>query len=224
MTKVTTINPEPFPSDVVHGFLHRPEPDSGDGVVLSHGAGSNCNAPLLIAVAEAFSLAGLTALRCNLPFRDNRPFGPPLPASAAQDREGLRQALNELRRIVPGKLFLGGHSYGGRQASILAAEDPDVCSGLVLLSYPLHPPKKPQHMRTEHFPKLRTPALFAHGSNDPFGSIEEVREALSLIRSEHTLRVISNAGHDLLRGRLDIAGEIVEPFLTLVKRSAQAQP
>ena len=79
-------------------------------------------------------------------------------------------------------------------------------------------------MRTEHFPKLRTPALFAHGSNDPFGSIEEVREALSLICSEHTLRVISNAGHDLLRGRFDIAGEIVQPFLTLVKRSAEAQP
>jgi uncharacterized protein len=75
-------------------------------------------------------------------------------------------------------MFLGGHSYGGRQASMLAAEEPDLAAGLLLLSYPLHPPRRPARLRTAHFPKLTTPALFVHGTRDPFGSMDEMRAAV----------------------------------------------
>ena len=122
------------------------------GLVLAHGAGSNSNSSLLIALAEAFAGAGITVLRCDLPFRQNRPYGPPRPGDAERDREGLRNAVAALRKLGCGRMFLGGHSYGGRQATMLCAEEPDLVAGLLLLSYPLHPPRKPAQLRVQHLP------------------------------------------------------------------------
>ena len=181
----------------VRGFLHTPEAPRGHGLVLTHGAGSNARAPLLVAVAEALAAAGITVLRCDLPFRQARPSGPPYPAMAAQDRTGLARAVRVLCDYLPGKVFLGGHSYGGRQSSMLAADEPDLAAGLLLLSYPLHPPGKPAGMRTAHFAKLTAPALFIHGTRDPFGSIAEMRDALRMLAGPHELVEIGNAGHDL---------------------------
>ena len=174
----------------VRGYLHRPESPNGDALILAHGAGSNAQSPLLVAVAGAFAEAGLTVLRIDLPFRQARPHGPPFPAMAAEDRQGIRRAAEFMRRSVQGRVFLGGHSYGGRQATMLAAEEPELASGLVLLSYPLHPPRKPEQKRDAHFPKLQTLALFVHGSRDPFGSPEEMEQALKLIpaRTELVIR------------------------------------
>jgi len=124
----------PGAGPAVSGVLHRPASESADGIVLAHGAGSNCEAPILRALAEAFAESGWTALRCDLPFRQARPSGAPFPAGAAQDREGLRNAVAAMRHIVPGRVFLGGHSYGGRQASMLAASDAHVTPALLLLS------------------------------------------------------------------------------------------
>ena len=76
-------------------------------------------------------------------------------------------------------VFLGGHSYGGRQSTMLAAEDPTLVAGLLLLSYPLHPPKRPTQLRTAHFPQLQTPALFVSGSKDEFGTPAELTAALA---------------------------------------------
>ena len=135
------------PPPAVRGFLHRPVRLSGDGIVLIHGAGGNCRDPLLVAVADALAADGLIVLRCDLPYRQARPSGPPAPAGAARDREGLRHALEVLRPLAPGRLYLGGKSYGGRQASLLAAEHPELASGLLLLSYPLHPPGRPTQQR-----------------------------------------------------------------------------
>ena len=181
----------------VRGFLHTPATPSGDGLVLAHGAGSNANAPLLVAVAERFAADGITVLRCDLPFRQARPHGPPFPAMAAQDRAGLARAVAILRNRCPGKIILGGHSYGGRQATMLAAEQPDVADVLLLLSYPLHPPRRFADLRTAHFPNLRTPALFLHGTRDPFGSVDEMQTALQLLPARHELIAVEGAGHDL---------------------------
>ena len=186
----------------VRGFLHCPENPNGDGLVLTHGAGSNCNSPLLIAVAEKFAEAGLTVLRCDLPYRQIRSYGPPRPGDAEHDREGLRNAAAAMKKLVSGRTFLGGHSYGGRQATMLCADQPRVVDGLLLLSYPLHPPRKPTQLRTQHLPKLQTPALFVHGTRDPFGSIEEMEAAIKLIPSKVKLLPVDGAGHDLgLKGK-----------------------
>src|ERR1041385_9503340 len=146
----------------VRGFLHSPEQPSGRGLVLTHGAGSNSNTSLLIALAESFAGAGFTVLRCDLPFRQNRPFGPPRPGDAERDREGLRNAAAAVRKLGCAQVFLGGHSYGGRHATMLCAEQQDVAAGLLLLSYPLPPPRKPEQLRVQHLPRLQVGALFVH--------------------------------------------------------------
>jgi predicted alpha/beta-hydrolase family hydrolase len=194
-------SPEPF-IDVsvnpnVRGFIHRSATPARDGLVLTHGAGSNSRAPLLVALAEVFAAAGVTVLRCDLPYRQSRPYGPPRPGDSAHDREGLKNAVAALRELASGRMFLGGHSYGGRQATMLCSDHPGLVEGLLLLSYPLHPPRKPDQLRTQHLPKLQTPALFVEGTRDPFGTVEEMESALSLIPSNTGLLRIEGAGHDL---------------------------
>jgi predicted alpha/beta-hydrolase family hydrolase len=203
---------EAFSDGSTNGFLHRPTSPANKGLVLTHGAGANCQTPLLVATANAFADAGFHVLRYDLPFRQRRRFGPPHPSQAADDRNGLRSAVSSLRSLFSGPVFLGGHSYGGRQASILASEDPAVTECLLLLSYPLHPPKKPAQLRTAHFPSLRTPALFVHGTADPFGTVGELREALRLIPAATALSIVEGAGHDLKGGKCDIRALAVERF------------
>lgn len=203
----------------MRGFLHRPAQPTGDGLVLTHGAGANSKSALLVALADAFANAGFAVLRCDLRFRQDRPFGPPRPGDAERDREGLEDALAALRRAAPGRLFLGGSSYGGRQSSMLAAEKPGQVNGLLLLSYPLHPPRKPQQLRIQHLPKIETGALFVHGTRDPFGSLAEMALALRLIAGKTRLLPVENAGHDLgFKGksrRDDLPAEVLAAFREL---------
>jgi predicted alpha/beta-hydrolase family hydrolase len=184
-------------------------------LLLTHGAGSNRNAPLLIALANAFTEHRIEVLRYDLPFRQARAHGPPRPADAAGDREGLRREITRMREKHPGQVWVGGHSYGGRQASMLAAEIPGLADRLLLLSYPLHPPGKPGQLRTAHFPKLQTPALFVHGSKDPFSSTEEIKSAIALIPAPVRLLEIDSAGHDLGRNHAPLAEKIAAAFLEL---------
>ena len=182
---------------------------TGFSLILTHGAGSNRNAPLLVALANTFSESATTVIRYDLPFRQERPHGPPRPGDAERDREGIRAEILKIRETKPDRIWLGGHSYGGRQASILTAETPGLVDGLLLLSYPLHPPRKPAQLRTAHFPKLQTPALFVHGSRDPFGSLEELRQAMALIPAQTRLMEVEGAGHELGRDHAGLAKRIV---------------
>jgi uncharacterized protein len=191
-----------FESTGVRGFLHRPQRAGETGLVLTHGAGGNCRSPLLTKLATAFCAAGLWVMRVDLPFRQRRPRGPPSPSAAVGDRAGLYAALAALRAYASGPLYLGGHSYGGRQASLLMAEEP-AAAGLLLLSYPLHPPGRPDRLRTEHFTQLQSRTVFVHGTGDPFGSVAELRAAVQAIPGEATVIVVNGAGHDLRRGNFN---------------------
>src|SRR5260370_33853674 len=108
---------------MVRGWLHEPGETTGDGLVLTHGAGGNCESPLLKALAEAFAGAGYVVLRCDLPYRQQRPHGPPFPAQAANDREGLQRAVEALSELAPARAFLGGHSYVRSQSRARAGAD-----------------------------------------------------------------------------------------------------
>jgi uncharacterized protein len=203
------------PNEVpVHEFLHRSPSIKDDWLILTHGAGSDCKAPLLVALADSFCASGLTVLRYDLPFRQMRPHGPPPRGSAERDQQGLAAAVASARRQTSGRVFLGGHSYGGRQASMLAADQPGLMDGLLLLSYPLHPPQKPAELRTAHFPRLQTPALFVSGNCDGFGSIDELGSALKLIPARTELLSIPGAGHELLgkKNREALMETIVKTF------------
>jgi predicted alpha/beta-hydrolase family hydrolase len=170
---------------------------------------------LLVALSRALGDAGYTVLRYDLPFRQLRPKGPPFPAGAARDREGVAAAIAALRSLVPGKVFAGGQSYGGRQTTMAAAESEGLADALLLLSYPLHAPGKPAQPRTSHFSDLRTRALFIHGTNDPFGSIDELREALTLIPAPTDLLPVEGAGHDLKRAA-GLSADILTRFHALL--------
>jgi uncharacterized protein len=186
---------EEFSGLGVRAFLQR---GSGrHGIVLTHGASSNCEAPLLRKVSAALAEAGISVLRYDLSFRQARPSGPPMPGNAANDQKGIRTAVGAMRGMVSGRVLAGGHSYGGRQTSMVAAEDAALVDGIVLLSYPLHAPRKGSELRTAHFPKLRIPALFIHGTRDPFGLPEEMRSAVTAIPGPVKLELLEGAGHDL---------------------------
>ncbi len=180
-------------------------------LIVTHGAGSNRNAPLLVALQRALA-ERFDVLRLDLAFRQARAKGPPRPHEAARDREGLKAAVEEARAAGYRRVFAGGHSYGGRQASMLAAEEPGLIDTLLLLSYPLHPPGRAEQKRTAHFAALRTPALFVSGDRDPFGTPAELREAIALIPARTELVVVPRAAHDL-RGAAERAAEVWAAFL-----------
>ncbi len=199
---------ENFDRAGVRGFLHRPEQESGDAIVLTHGAGSDCASPLLARLARAFAENGHLVLRYDLPFRVAGRGGPPPPSGQAKDREGVRAAIEAIRPMAGGRVIAGGHSYGGRQTAMFAAEHPGAADGLLLLSYPLHPPKRPEQMRTSYFPELRTPALFVHGTRDSFGSVDELRVAIAAIPARTDVLAVEGAAHDLKRAP-DLAADIL---------------
>jgi predicted alpha/beta-hydrolase family hydrolase len=198
----------------VRGFLHRAA-GGADGIVLTHGAGSDARAPLLSALATAFVAAGVTVLRCDLPFRQSRATGPPSRLGSARDRQGLVAALDALSECGVRRRFLGGHSYGGRQASMLLADAPAHAAGLLLLSYPLHPPATPDRRRTEHLPALRVPTLFVHGDRDPFGTPQEIEAARALVPAPTALVVLPRSAH-ALHADAATARTIVAAFRDLV--------
>lgn len=190
---------EPFHEGPIQGFLHSPEGFSDTVYLLGHGAGSNCESRLLVSLCESLSAAGVFALRFDLPFRQKRRTGSPHPSGAALDRQAFVEGARSLRDKGYARVYIGGHSYGGRQASMAAAEHPDTADGLLLLSYPLHPPDRPEQLRTAHFPKIRMPAYFVHGTRDPFGSMAEMQSSIVEIPAHTDLLTVSGAGHDLKR-------------------------
>lgn len=192
-------------------------PDEPRGlVILAHGAGADRRAAILRAVGGALAARGLAVARIDLPYRQDRPKGPPSPSKAARDRDGIREAVAELRSAAPGPLIVGGHSYGGRQASMVAAEDPDLFDGLLLTSYPLHPPGKPDRMRTDHLPAITVPTLIVHGRSDAFGTSQEFAEAMDLFGGPVRVLEVERADHSLKPDRsgvADLTADAVDAWL-----------
>ena len=192
-------------SDGIQAILHPPLAQAnGTGVLLTHGAGAGYKTALLVAMSEQLAQHGFQVLRFNLAFRQRRRTGPPHPSKSEEDRYSIVQAAKFMRQRTPNRIIMGGHSYGGRQVTIAASDDRTIADHLLLFSYPLHPPAKPGQLRTAHFPKLKVPATFIHGSSDSFGTPEEMKDALKLIHAKTTLGIVPGAGHDLKGGKFDL--------------------
>ncbi|MYR05074.1 alpha/beta fold hydrolase [Gordonia sp. SID5947] len=186
-----------YDSDGVVAEVSRPPGPSRGLAVLAHGAGGNRDAMILRAIAAELCAEGLVVARIDLPYRQRRPKGPPSPSTAAADRAGIVAACTLLREESEGPLIVGGHSYGGRQASMAVAENPGFADGLLLSSYPLHPPGKPERLRTEHLPSIEVPTVIIHGSTDPFATPDELATAVALIPAPVRVVEIEKVGHNL---------------------------
>ncbi|BBY59053.1 alpha/beta hydrolase family protein [Mycolicibacterium sarraceniae] len=198
--------------DDIAGVAHLPAGPPAGVVMLTHGAGGSRESPLVIRICAEWAARGWLAVRYNLPYRRRRPKGPPS-GSAAGDRDGIVEALTLARTLAHGPVIAGGHSYGGRQTSMVAAEHPELVDLLTLFSYPLHPPGKPDRLRTEHFGAITVSTVFTHGASDPFGSIEEVRDAVRAIPGPVEIVEITGARHDLGSTSLDVPALAVDAAL-----------
>jgi uncharacterized protein len=161
-------------------------------LLLAPGAGADRDHHTLLAVEAA--VAPLPVTRMDFPARKagrRSPDRPPVAVAAVRDEAA---ALVGAAHVRPDRLVLGGRSFGGRMCSLAVAEGLPA-AGLVLLSYPLHPPGKPDRRRTEHFPDLRVPCLFVSGDRDPFGSPDELAEAVAAIPGPVDLVTVPGA-HD----------------------------
>ena len=207
------------PADIELGggvaFLHTPPIPSRGGLALTHGAGGNCGSVLLQNIASVWAAAGFTVLRFDLPFRVRKAKGPPHPSRSEEDRMGIAAAVDRLRAETDGFVVFGGHSYGGRQGSMIASEQPGLVDGLVLTSYPLHPPGKPDKLRTHHLPDLRTPTVVLHCTKDPFATTEELGAAFALVPAPTLLIDIDGAGHDLAPAKYDAAQRTLDAAVSL---------
>jgi hypothetical protein len=202
--------------DQIAGVTHEPDGTPNGIVVLTHGAGGNRDSKLLQQICDEWARHGWLAVRYNLPYRRRRPKGPPS-GSAATDRAGIVEAIELCRGLADGPLIAGGHSYGGRQTSMVVADHEAPVEVLTLFSYPVHPPGKPERPRTEHLPDITVPTVFTHGTSDPFGTPEELRAAAALIAAPTEVVEITGARHDLGSKTLDVAGLAVAAALRLVR-------
>jgi hypothetical protein len=202
--------------DQIAGIAHEPDSAPKGVVLLTHGAGGNRESELLQRVCDEWARRGWLAIRYNLPYRRRRPTGPPS-GSAASDRAGVDEAITLCRTLTDGPLIAGGHSYGGRQTSMVVAEaNPAQVDVLTLFSYPVHPPGKPERPRTEHLPNITVPTVFTHGTSDPFGTPAEVRDAAALIAAPIEVVEITGARHDLRSKTLDVPALAVDAALRLL--------
>lgn len=202
--------------DRIASVAHRPEGTPAGVVVLTHGAGGSRDSPLLQQVCDEWARRGWLAVRYNLPYRRRRPTGPPS-GSAATDRAGIVEAITVCRDLAGGPLIAGGHSYGGRQTSMVVASGEAAVDVLTLFSYPVHPPGKPERPRTEHLPKITVPTVFTHGTSDPFGAPGEVRDAAAMIAAPTEVVEITGARHDLRSKTLDVPALAVDAALRLLR-------
>ena len=162
------------------------------GLLLTHGAGGDADQHTLVAVEEGLDLP---VRRIDFRYRrEGRRFPDRAPKLIAEVRAAAEAFADDLDTTTA-RLVLGGRSMGGRMCSIAVAEGLPA-AGLVLLSYPLHPPGKPDKLRVDHFGDVAVPALFVNGDRDPFGTPEEFKAHTGAIAGEVAMHWLEGHGHD----------------------------
>lgn len=187
-------------------------------LLLAPGASADRNQPALVAIEEAVAPLGVAVSRIDFPYtraaagaraapqsgRRRSPDRPPvLLATVVEEAAELVRTAG----VEPGRLVLGGRSMGGRMCSMAVAEGLPA-AGLVLVSYPLHPPGRPERLRTEHFPKITVPCLFLSGTRDAFGTPDELESATAAIPAPVTHQWLEGGDHGL-KGRDRRVAEVV---------------
>ena len=175
------------------------------GLLLAPGAGADRDTPALVAIDAAATGAGLTVGRMDFPYRKagrKTPDRAPVLIAAVRD---------EAARLAPkvSALVLGGRSMGGRMCSMAVAEGLPA-AGLILISYPLHPPGRPDRARIEHFPLLEVPCFFVSGTRDAFATPHQLETATRAIPGPVVHRWLDGKDHALRGTEAAVAALVVE--------------
>ncbi len=183
------------------------------GLVLFPGAGSSREQSTLLAIE--LEVLPVPTFRFDFPYRR---AGRKIPDRALVLIECVREEVGNVAAQLNCQttdLVIGGHSMGGRMCTMAVADALDV-RAVVCVSYPLHPPKKPLQLRTEHLPRLNVPSLFIGGTRDEFATPQELREALGLIPITPTMKFIEGGRHDL-KGKDDVVAALIAQWLRVFK-------
>jgi predicted alpha/beta-hydrolase family hydrolase len=189
------------------------------GLLLTPGAGSGRDHPSLVSIERA--VAPLPVSRIDFPYRREGRKAPDRPARLIACIEEEAGALAERLGASPERLVLGGRSMGGRMCSMAVAEGWPA-AGLVLISYPLHPPGRPDRLRVEHLRDITVPCLFVSGTRDAFGSPDELTTHTAAIAGPVEHVWIDGGTHGLKGGDAEVA-EAVASWVTQVGTRAPAR-
>jgi predicted alpha/beta-hydrolase family hydrolase len=205
MSRAAVEKPEPFPlnvtpSEQVTALAYRAAPGSDAGVllILAHGAGANQTSTFMVRFATALAARGIDTLTFNFVYSQE---GRRVPDRNDKLESCYRAVVDAARAGKFGKdahrrkLVIGGKSMGGRIASQVAAAGHDGIAGLVFLGYPLHPPGRPDRLRSKHLPDIRAPMLFVQGSRDAFGTPDELRSIMDELKVAADFCVVDNGDH-----------------------------
>jgi predicted alpha/beta-hydrolase family hydrolase len=188
-------------------------------VLLFPGAGAGRDQATLVAL-EAGLRPGWTTVRADFDYRKEGRRAPDRPPKL------LAAVRTELAAIADDRVVVGGRSMGGRMCSMVAGgadgrPAPPQIVGVVAISYPLHPPGKPDNLRVEHLPSITVPCLFVHGTADPFGAPEELLRWTATIPGEVTHHFIEGGRHDL-KGKDGVVVDAVRTWLASLPRARRA--
>jgi hypothetical protein len=182
------------------------------GVVLFPGAGSSREHAALVAIEN--QLSPLPVLRVDFPYRKaGKRFPDKAPVLVQCVKDEVRAFANALGCETT-ELVIGGRSMGGRMCTMAASDTQDALrvAGVVCIGYPLHPPKKPEQLRTEHLPRLLVKTLFISGTRDEFGTPEELSSAFALIPSSPAVHFIEGGRHEL-KGHDESVATVLQDWL-----------
>src|SRR5215468_4132894 len=205
MSRAAAEKPEEFrlditPSEHVTVLAYRAAPGAHADVklILAHGAGANQTSSFMVRFATALAARGIDTLTFNFVYAQE---GRRLPDRNDKLETCYRTVIDTAcagkfnNGDQPRKLVIGGKSMGGRIASQVAAAGHDGVAGLVFLGYPLHPPGRPDKLRSKHLPDISTPMLFVQGSRDAFGTPDELKPILCELKGPVDLCVVEDGDH-----------------------------
>lgn len=166
-------------------------------IILGHGAGANQLTAFMRLFAAGLAERGFDVVTFNFLYMEQ---GRKIPDPATRLEACYRAVIDAVikhKKLKGNRLLIGGKSMGGRIASQVAASNPENIDGLIFLGYPLHPPGRPDKLRSEHLPKIKAPMLFVQGSRDAFGTKEEIESLIKKLNLRATLFAIEGGDHSL---------------------------
>jgi predicted alpha/beta-hydrolase family hydrolase len=203
------------------GTVYLADEQTGTLLVLAHGAGAGQQHPFMVRTARGLAARGVDVVTFDFPYMHARRK---LPDRAPVLEDCFHRVIDAVREWAPEltrRLFIGGKSMGGRIATHLASQGLDGLHGTLALGYPLHPPGKPEQRRDAHLASIVVPTLFASGTRDTFGTLEELAEAALLVDGAR-VHVLDGADHGFSvlkasgRTRTDVWAEATAALLALI--------